>query len=37
MKITEAIVNEVNNALENINSGIRFIFTGSAFAPMMNK
>ena len=35
MKITETIVNEVNGALENINSGIRFIFTGSVVAPMM--
>lgn len=35
MKITETIVNDVNNALENINSGIRFIFAGSVVAPMM--
>ena len=35
MKITETIVNEVNGALENINSGIRFIFNESIYAPMM--
>lgn len=35
MKITETIVNEVNGALENMNSGIRFIFNESIYAPMM--
>lgn len=35
MKITKTIVNEVNEALANINSGIRFIFNESIYAPWM--